>query len=334
MGKRWRGHLPAALGCEVAFLEVQDFEGFEARAPYLRRLAWLRASLRGRRAAKTAIAAGSDTILLCTNADAGLLPMRHGVRYLIYGDATQRQLDALYYGDPRDSARKRWTRGRIGKLATRGDVFLCMSNWYREGAMEDYGARADQAIMLPPLLDTDLWAPAQRSYGRPLRALFVGGDFYRKGGDIVMALSRMIAPSEMEWHLVTKATLAHDSGPNVMFHHGLAPDSAELLELARTCHFMVLPTRADCSPNAILEASAAGLPVVATDVGGIADMIEHGVTGSLVPRAEIDCFHVAISDLIEDGDLQKMGDRARAKTIQANSIKSHTAILRRAIFRV
>ena len=53
--------------------------------------------------------------------------------------------------------------------------------------------------------------------------------------------------------------------------------------LLSTSDFLFLPTRADCTPVAFSEASAFGLPVVSTQVGGVAEMVCDGITGALLP---------------------------------------------------
>lgn len=306
---------------------MQDFERWESRTPWVSRHAWLRAALRGRRAVQTALDQGCDTILLCTNADAPLLPRASASRAFIYGDATARQLDELYYGDSKDSARKRWVRKRMRSLSAKGATYLCMSRWFRDGVLNDYASSPHQAILLPPFVDTDLWYPKTGSdVGRPLRALFVGGDFDRKGGDVVLDLASRFSPAEVVWNLVTESCGVVPE--HVRVHTGLTPDSDELVALAQSCDLMILPTRADCSPNAILEAAAAGLPVLATDVGGISDLIDDGRTGTLVPTPDASSFEAALQAHLNDpARIQALSIAARAKAESQHSVAIHLSVL-------
>jgi L-malate glycosyltransferase len=62
------------------------------------------------------------------------------------------------------------------------------------------------------------------------------------------------------------------------------------------------PSRTEAFPNALLEAMAAGLPVVASAVGGIPEIIEEGHTGLLVPAGDRQALADRISRLMADGD--------------------------------
>jgi glycosyltransferase involved in cell wall biosynthesis len=64
----------------------------------------------------------------------------------------------------------------------------------------------------------------------------------------------------------------------------------------------------------VLEAMAAGLPVVATDVGGMAEAVIDGVTGFLVPPDDADALARALGRLVGDPELRtRMGAAARAR---------------------
>jgi len=65
--------------------------------------------------------------------------------------------------------------------------------------------------------------------------------------------------------------------------------------------FVLVAEPAGC-PNASLEAMAAGLPVVATDVGGMAEQVEEGVTGRLVGREDVDGLAAAVVEAARDLD--------------------------------
>lgn len=79
----------------------------------------------------------------------------------------------------------------------------------------------------------------------------------------------------------------------------------------------VLASRWEGSPLVIIEAMLAGLPVVATDVGGVCELVEHGITGFLVPAGDVDALAEALRKLLEDKSLQrKMGEAGRARALE------------------
>lgn len=79
----------------------------------------------------------------------------------------------------------------------------------------------------------------------------------------------------------------------------------------------VQPSLYEGLPNAVLEAMAAGLPVVATAVGGTPEVVADGVTGILVPPRDPDALAEAIVCLLRDPDLRcKMGQMGRERVAQ------------------
>jgi L-malate glycosyltransferase len=78
-----------------------------------------------------------------------------------------------------------------------------------------------------------------------------------------------------------------------------------------------LPSRAEGLPNAILEYMAAGLPVIASRVGGNAELVQDGVTGILVPAEDSAALSAALLKLLSEPSLaRRLGQAGREFTVQ------------------
>jgi glycosyltransferase involved in cell wall biosynthesis len=91
----------------------------------------------------------------------------------------------------------------------------------------------------------------------------------------------------------------------------------EVAELHRTATILIHPSHIDNSPNSVAEAMASGLPVIASDVGGIPSMIEDGVTGVLVPPDDPQELAAKIISLLRDGaERNRLATRARSIALE------------------
>ena len=78
------------------------------------------------------------------------------------------------------------------------------------------------------------------------------------------------------------------------------------------CDLLVHPSLADAFPTVLLEAMAAGLPVVATNVGGIPEIVQPEVTGRLVPAGDAGALATEVANLLQDsGKRRAMSEKAR-----------------------
>ncbi len=93
---------------------------------------------------------------------------------------------------------------------------------------------------------------------------------------------------------------------------GHRDDVADLLALSDV---FVLPSLSEGTPLALLEAMAAGLPAVASRVGGVGAVIEPGITGILVPPADSHALAEGITGLLEDRDRARAMGRAAREAV-------------------
>jgi len=86
----------------------------------------------------------------------------------------------------------------------------------------------------------------------------------------------------------------------------------DVARIMRSFDLFVLPSLAEGISNTILEAMATGLPVLATDVGGNPELIQAGVTGTLVPRDDPESMARAMRTYVESAELcRRQGSEAR-----------------------
>ena len=103
--------------------------------------------------------------------------------------------------------------------------------------------------------------------------------------------------------------------------HGASSQVPRLLARAR---LFVLPSRYEGMPNALLEAMAVGLPVIATDVGGVTDIVTNGANGVIVPAENPAALAEAIVLLLQDDELAgRLATAAQARVRADFAISDH-----------
>ncbi len=145
---------------------------------------------------------------------------------------------------------------------------------------------------------------------RPVSLLLIGG--LRAEAEPALATFRSAAPeAAARLHIV-----AYERDPS------------RLNALLSVCDVLVFPSLYEGQPNAVLEAMAAGRPVLATDVGGHRDLIEHGVNGALLPLSALGELPVAIEEMLDLSPerLAAMGDAGRASVIARHSPARESAL--------
>jgi len=271
--------------------------------------------LRGAWEMRSALRTREPCDAIFTNASVGVFfsSFFRRIPTMIDFDSTPLQIDRMEaYGkssDPKPIAHLKW---RLSKEMMQSATLLqAWSSWARQSAIDEYGIEPGKIVVNPPGVDLQFWrpAPTRSDAPRPFRILFVGGDFHRKGGDLLLDWYRQRKPS-CELHIVTREKVETLDG--VYAYYSMKPNSEELLNLYQTCDLFVLPSLGECFGIATVEAMAAGLPVIASDVGGTADIIDQGRNGFIVPNGSVQELGRAIELIMADVTLrQRMAVESR-----------------------
>lgn len=204
----------------------------------------------------------------------------------------------------------RYFEGRAFRAAT---LVVTKSEWAAGSLRRDYGLTDDKVrvipfgIVIPPRVER--CAPP----GLP-EVTFTGTGLDRKGGLVLLEAFDRHLRDRAVLNLITYDEV--DPRPGVNVYNDLRPGDPRLPSiLARTAVF-AFPSTIDTFGYAVLEAMAAGIPVVATPEGAMPEIVVHGETGILTP-ANAEAIAAAILGLLDDEATRaRMGDAGRRRLEQ------------------
>jgi glycosyltransferase involved in cell wall biosynthesis len=143
---------------------------------------------------------------------------------------------------------------------------------------------------------------------RQCNLLLIGVDWERKGAEIAVETVKSLNSRGMPSRLTIVGCVpprSSDLPPFVEVIPFISKETYEggrrFTEICRRSYFLIMPSRADCTPVAIAEANYFGLPCLATDVGGIPSIVTDEINGHLFHlRARGDSYADYILDVISD----------------------------------
>ncbi len=231
---------------------------------------------------------------------------------------------------------ERWHRRMAYRLLRRFDMRLATVSYElrrflagRFGLAESAIEMVHNGIRVPPKPPAD--DPAQRAAARAEAGLPTDGALLLAVGNLyavkdhatlVRALARLpdarLAVAGRGEQEAALRALAAELGVASRVHLlGLRDDVDRLLAAA---DLFVHPSRAEGLPMAILEAMAAGRPVVASGVGGIGEAVVEGETGLLLPPGESERWAAALATLLRDAAARaRLGAAGHARALAAFS---------------
>jgi glycosyltransferase involved in cell wall biosynthesis len=170
------------------------------------------------------------------------------------------------------------------------------SDWAARSALENYRVDPAKVIVVPyganmhaAPIPGDIRKLVAHRPADKCQLLFVGVDWWRKGGDIALEVARDLNATGLPTELTIVGCQPVVDGPVPPFVRALgfvsksSPEGQQQLkQLFAETHFLILPSRADCSPSVLSEANAFGVPCLASAIGGIPTMVRDGVNGRLL----------------------------------------------------
>ena len=246
--------------------------------------------------------------------------------YVICTDFTPVQYDrmAVDYQHTVSRSRAINTYKHLANVKTlrEASFLLPWSKWAGDSLIADYRVDARRVVVIPPGVNLEVWRPGTgENSGRP-RILFVGTDLYRKGGAMLIEAYKSLPAGSAELVLVTKSAVPEMEGVHV--YRDLKPNSPELISLYQSCHLFVLPSKGEAFGIAAVEASAVGLPVIASSVGGLSEVVVENETGFLIQPGNVLNLTSNLRLLVENASYRRqMGQAARVKAEKSFNAKEN-----------
>jgi teichuronic acid biosynthesis glycosyltransferase TuaC len=194
------------------------------------------------------------------------------------------------------------------------------------------GINENKVIVVPNGVDTEKFKPLEKENARNLLnlpvdkniVLFVGALRSIKGVDYLIEAAKDFVNTNTELYMVGRDDGLKKSLLKMAYELKITdrikfvgPVNHEDVPLwISASDILVLPSLSEGRPNVVLEALACEVPVVATDVGGIPELIINGETGYLVPAKDSQELSEKVNKLLEDESLrEKMGKLGRKSII-------------------
>ena len=205
------------------------------------------------------------------------------------------------------------------------------------------GVKPDRITVIPNAIDPDRFVDVDPRYRARIER------FFRTPKTRIIGAAGRLSPEKGFEILISAAARVLDVHPDtgfVLFGHGPCKESLQhqisLFGLAGSIvlggfrndldrfipHFdlFVQSSYTEGLPNVILEACAASVPVVATDVGGTAEIIEDGVSGFLVPPGDSETLAARMLEALECEDtLREIGFQGRERVLESFSFPSQVS---------
>jgi len=214
------------------------------------------------------------------------------------------------------------------KIAARGAHFAFSAMRMAQEFNQRYPRTIGKTSVLPNYVVEEVWSPVLEAQPRSesFRLAFMGKFTRQKN---LPALIDACDGLDVELELIGAGDLARkieiqaakQSRPLAISLTGRLPQ-ADACKRLRACNCFILPSIYEGQPKALLEAMALGMPVIGTNIEGVSELIEDGVTGFLAEPSVQGMRQVIIRVInMKPEDLERIGNAARAFVLENHELK-------------
>ncbi len=211
----------------------------------------------------------------------------------------------------------------------RSPTIITVSNWMKRLLEQNYGIKG--VNMIHNGIDHDLFSPEKKNRAvegldknKPV-VLFSGRFIALKGINILIKAMRQVISETKDVHFAFAGPEANSKWVRMFEHEGIPPHSysflgyiphAEMPEIYSNSSIFVLPSLIESFPFSILEAMSSGSAVIASNVGGVPEIIDDEVDGLLVQPGNPEILAKKLLFLLDnESETKKLSKKARKKIL-------------------
>ncbi len=249
----------------------------------------------------------------------------------------------------KEPVRRQWMERLTGRFMARR--LIVVSELLRDETAQWFGVPLRKIVAIPNGVDTEAFRRGPGFDRVAIKREMVGGEYV-----MVTNVARWVPQKGLN-HLIDAARIVTDARPDVRFlllghgdlHAELEAQAAALgvgdkvifggfrdnvADVLAASDVFVLSSLWEGLPLALLEAMAAGCPAIATDVGGVSQVLRHGAAGLLVPPADAGALAAAILECVNNPEqVRARGTAAQAWVTQRYGMRAWAGKLERLYLR-
>lgn len=215
---------------------------------------------------------------------------------------------SLYPSIKRDATAYNWRRKR--DIFERSRLYVTAPSQWMMDQIQEANINGTQYRVIPNAIDLTVFQPesqakARKSLGLPIHAkivLLTAQSMFKDYGTMEAALNRLKLDAGVESIFIClgKKSAGKRVGQGFMVFPGFERNPKRMAQYYCAADVFIHAAKDEVFGKTVVEALACGVPVVATDVGGISEQIVHGQTGFLVPASDDVTMSAYVRRLLED----------------------------------